>query len=158
MADTFGVPDPPSGTVFAVGHAWRAVNAEDVRGSLAIIGALGFIVPLGGSRSDAVVESDWIDHPESEFAILDPLWTAGLTVTCDVWVKTESAGTSVTVRVINEDSTVVGTSDASTATDWTKVSFTLTLATGEKAHRLQIQGGNESAAIYACSAKIRVGL
>lgn len=158
MSDSYAAMVPPlSHDTWEVDDPIPASEVEKVRQNFNVMAAIGFVSPLGGSRTLAL-EGDadtWTDHPETEWADLNPDWFAGLTEEVTVYVKTDDVGTSVTVRVVNEDGTAVATDSAQTSTDWTKRTLTVALATGTKAHRLQFKRSNTSAVVYAASARHR---
>lgn len=158
MPDTYEPLVPPlTHDTWEVDDPIPAVEIDKVRQNLNLMAAIGFVSPLGGSRLLGL-EGDadtWTDHPETEWADLNPLWFAGMTEEITVYVRTADAGTSVTVRVVNEDDVPVATDTAQSATTWTKRTLTPTLATDTKAHRLQYKRSNTNAKVFAAAARHR---
>lgn len=156
MADTYARYTRFGGaTVCAVDHPVPATEFEKLVAFLNLtLTNIGFRLFLGGARQAGVRSASWVDHPEAVPQKIADTWFPGLTLAIDVWVKTSNAATSVSVRVVNEDATVVGAaSTPSTSTSWTKVTLVTTLATGTKTHTLQIQGGNADNDVYAHGAQ-----
>jgi len=156
MADSY-TPVNAGDPVVAGDDIIAATFAEPVRQAIDLIMATGFVSPLGGDPNIALegAADTWLDHPAIEWADLDPDTFAGMDQEITVYVKTDDAGTAVTVRVVNEDGTPVATDTAVTSTSWTKRTLTVALASGRKAHHLQYKRSNTSAVVYAASARHR---
>jgi hypothetical protein len=117
-------------------------------------GSIDFQAYMGGSRHISVQHSgSYTPVPGYVDVTIDSAKYSGLTVSARVWLRTESAGTTVTPRIIEVDGgTVCGTGTASSLdTNWTTTpqQFTITLVTGVKKYRLVVQPSNATAGVYA---------
>jgi hypothetical protein len=124
-------------------------------------GSAGGVSSGGGSTSTTVRGAFW--GGSREFGDDAGAWrdvmswlpvkidgTAGVPTTVRVEQKTDSAGTSVTVRIVKiSDSSVMATGAASTSTSWDEELLTFTPSAGANDYKLQFKGQNTSAQVYA---------
>lgn len=102
----------------------------------------------GGSRQFGDDSGNWVDAVNWLPISIDG--TAGVPTTVRVEQRTDSAGTSVTVRIVKVvGGTVMATGAASTSTSWDEELLTFTPSTGANDYKLQFKGANTSAQVYA---------
>jgi hypothetical protein len=102
----------------------------------------------GGSREFGDDGGAWRDVMSYLPVRLDG--TSGTPVTVRVEQKTDSAGTSVQVRIVKvSDLTVMATGAASISTSWDDELLTFTPSSGSTDYKLQFKGSNSSAQVYA---------
>lgn len=93
---------PPSGSTFIAGHAARASQIEQVRQNLTILGKRRYW-DLGGSEIDGHDEPTYARLRSGKVVELCEEDLRGLTVTLQVWVHVDDAGSTVRVRLRNVD-------------------------------------------------------
>jgi len=135
---------------YLVGHKWGYQTAEKLRQNLDTLAYLGVILDLGGSDTTGQLTASYAPVPQYRDYALNGTTMGGITTEAVVYSRTFNAGTSVTVRLRNTTaSTTAATSTTITATSVTKEVLAVTLSASLADYRLEILGGNASAAVFA---------
>lgn len=139
-------------TVWALDNIFGYQSANKLRENLIALASLGFVYPLGGSRTTGVTGAGAQTAVEYEDAVIDGTNQSGFTIVALIDAKTANAATSITPYIYNvSDSTTVATGSASTSVTWARQSINLTglLASGEKTYRLMFTNSDGSNATFA---------
>lgn len=135
---------------FLLNHKWGYQQAEKLRQNLDLLAYVGGILDLGGSDDLGQLTASYLPVRGYRDYSLDNNNLGGFTKQVVIYSRTAAVGTSVTVRLRN---TTAG-SDAAvsttiTSTTTVKEVVTITLASGANDYRLEVVGGNATAAVYA---------
>lgn len=138
-------------SAFISGDAWTYLVGEQARQNDDVAAYCGFHGDLGGSDDVGLMTASYLPVISPRQLTLNGDTLGGLTVELVVYTRTSNASTSVTARLRNvtDSSTPTGgTSTTITSTTLTAETLTPTLASGAKAYRLEIIGGDASNPVY----------